>query len=468
MNKIFLIEDHNEALRVWRENNVKGFDLVHIDAHIDFGFYQAKPVEQVMKEAKTLEELKNGLEQGLSFQRYESDFEKQVNIGNYIYPAMREGIINDFYWVVPGIGRTPGAALRTQKQLSNRLFGRRFIICTLEELPVLKQKILLDIDTDFLVIDSLLTANNTAKIGKRKPWIMPKDLVEALKEKIKQPQIITIAYSVNGGYTPMKYKHLGDEIAYHFSPGDFSRRYDNNSKAAKYFDLFCLTNKKEYYQRAVKLNPTYRVMDNNYAPLYLALRKFSQAKKEFLKITKVDPQNPYPFMGLGSVALEKRDFGKAKGLFSCALRYKNDLSSSLFGLAQAEFGLENFNKAKKLFLRYQALEPLQPGSYYFLGRIYERKRNFQKAATYYQDAMRLGLNNIDLISRLLKISCYIKQQYDIIKLIRIRYAEFKKGFKKVKRLNLKEGEKTKGLEKIKKKMLVFETRLKANKGGISQ
>lgn len=45
---IFLIEDHNEALKVWRENGVRGLDLVHIDAHLDFGFYPARPVEQVM------------------------------------------------------------------------------------------------------------------------------------------------------------------------------------------------------------------------------------------------------------------------------------------------------------------------------------------------------------------------------------------------------------------------------------
>jgi len=101
-NNISLIEDHHEALKIWREKSFKNLDLVHIDAHVDFGFYPAKPKEQVMKEAKTLNQLKQELEKSLLYQRYQKDFDKQTNIGNYIYPAMCEGIVRDFYWVIPG------------------------------------------------------------------------------------------------------------------------------------------------------------------------------------------------------------------------------------------------------------------------------------------------------------------------------------------------------------------------------
>ena len=58
MNRIVLIEDHDEAIKAWRKNNIKGLDLVHIDGHMDFGFYQANPIEQVFKEAKSIDELK--------------------------------------------------------------------------------------------------------------------------------------------------------------------------------------------------------------------------------------------------------------------------------------------------------------------------------------------------------------------------------------------------------------------------
>lgn len=237
INKISLIEDHHEALKIWRGKGLKGLDLVHIDAHIDFGFQPAKPIKEIFNKAISLKELKRNLEYTLAFRHFENDFDRQTNIGNYIYPAMAEGIVKDFYWVVPGgmkefkesrkiikgmlksFSRQDTCPSRyTLKEgiISAELLGRKFVICILEKLPVLRHNVLLDIDTDFLIVDSLLHANNTAKIGKREPWISPQGLIETLKKKIRQPKITTIAYSVNGGYTPMRYKHLGDEMAYFF------------------------------------------------------------------------------------------------------------------------------------------------------------------------------------------------------------------------------------------------------------
>jgi len=496
MNNIHLFEDHDEALKVWRQKKIKGIDLVHVDAHIDFSFHAVKAKDQIIKEARTLTQLKQELEKSLLYQRYERDFDKQTNIGNYIYQAMCEGIIRDFYWVVPGglkefknsLKIIKGMLKSLSKQdpyqyrfalrasrftlndgiVSVRLFGRKFVICILEKLPILKQRVLLDIDTDFLVIDSLSSANNTAKIGKRRPWIRPDRLVkELLISKKLRPTFTTIAYSVNGGYTPMRYKILGDELAHCLTPIQFKERYREKSAASLSFERFESTGKKKYYQRAIKLDPSYRAADNNYGPLYLSIRKFFRAQKEFMKIAKADPENPYAFIGLGNVALEKKDFRKAKKCFSRALKQKKKLPSGLFGLAQAEFKLKNFKKAKDLFNRYRALRPLEFQSYYFLGRIYRREGNLEKAALCYQHAMRLGLNNIDIISRLLNISYHVKAKDDIIRDIFIKYSVFKRQFNKMRRLNLRNARSVNGLNRIEKKMDVLDRRLrKITKGGV--
>jgi len=393
------------------------------------------------------------------------------------------------------------------------LFVKIFIISLVEKLPILKQKVLLDIDLDFLTTNSLLNANNTSDIARRIPWIYPDKLVEALKEKIKRPQIITIAYSVNGGYTPIVYKFLGDDIVYRLSnnitpeANEFllkrykaksvddwqsllrdirctlhaaryalhAARFEDDFKkrflADIYFNLFNLTNEKKYYLNAIKLNPSYRTEDNNYGPLYLAIHKFSKAEREFLKIAKVDSKNPYPFIGLGEIYLQKRDFLKAKRHFSDALKIREDLprkinidisqdlAYALFGLAQVNFRLKNLKKAKRLFHHYQTFKPLDPRSYYFLARIYEEEKSYQRAAQYYQDAMRLGLNSLDIIKRLLKVSHYIREKDDIIKYVLKRYEEFKEGFTRYKLQGkganrLKKS--VKDLKKIKKEMAVLE------------
>lgn len=482
-NNIFLIENHDEALKVWRQKKIKDLDLIHLDAHVDFGFYMANPIEQVFKQAGSLRELKMNLEKSLAFRRYERDFNKQTNIGNYIYPGICEGIVKDYYWVIPGGRKEFKKSLKFIKGILNnfnksveqtkqiklqikdgllktKLFDRDFVICILEKLPVLRQKVLLDIDVDFLTIDSLLNAASTVNIGKRIPWIYPDALVKILKKRIKNPEVITIAYSVNGGFTPMKYKCLGDEIAYRISPRHFEERFRRSSKAAKYFELFNLIGKRQDYKRAIDLDRSYRANDNNYGSLYLRSGKLSKAEKEFKRIAIVDPKNPYPFTGLGEVCLQRKDFHKARQYFSYGLRHKKGLPSALYGLAWAEFKLKNFKKSKELFCRYQALRPLESQSYYFLGCIYEKEKRFQEALAQYKGAINLRLNDINLLYRLLRISCYVKEESDIIKLVSIRYKEFKKEFDRVKELSLKKGRKLKGLRKIERKMLSFEGRLK--------
>jgi tetratricopeptide (TPR) repeat protein len=492
MNKIFLVEDHDEVLNIWRNKKVAGLDLVHIDAHMDFGFHPAKPLKQALDEARSVKELIKGLEHSIAFTRYEKDFNKQTNIGNYIYPAMAEGLVNNFYWIVPGrlkefnksagfirnilrnliaeSGEKAGPARHRPMNakagvISAEIMGKDFIICPLDRLPVLKHKVLLDIDTDFLVIDSLLNAGNTQQVGKRKSWIQPRELAAVLREKIKNPQITTIAYSVNGGYTPMKYKHLGDQLACHFAPREFRSRFENNHQASQYFRLFSSTGKKEYYRKAVKLNPAYRAADNNYGPLYLALRKFTLAGREFLRVLRADPGNPACLAGLGHVALERNDLRTAKRYFSSASNPKNnrlfkkEKRQSLLGLAEAEFGLKNFGRAKDLLSRYQKFEPLQPRSYYFSGRIHETENDFERAAERYKDAIRLGFGGLAPMTRLLKISCHLKEKDAIINYLIGKYKELKKGFIRAKKLSLKKRKKVIGLRKTEKKLAVFEERL---------
>ncbi|MCM8774080.1 MAG: UPF0489 family protein [Candidatus Omnitrophica bacterium] len=489
MKNIFLIENHNEALDIWRKRKIRCFDLVHIDSHLDFGFYHAFPIREIIYKAPTIEYLKRELEISLAFQKYEKDFDKQINIGNYIYPAIREGIVRDLYWVIPGGLEKFKESFKLIKSMLSRLckreklfrlahyyldlknnspkrgivkttiLGRNFFICILDRLPTIRHKVLLDIDTDFLVIDSIKYAENYKMIGQRKVWFNPRDLVAKLKNKIKQPHIITIAYSVNGGYTPIEYKYLGDEIAYYFSPQEFKKRLENSYKASNYFKLFLSSGNKYYYRKTIEINPTYRVADNNYGFLYLGLGKLRRAEEEFLKIHRVDPKNPASLLGLGKIEFKRRNLKKAHKFFLSALMNAKDNGlfsdvekNSLLELAKLEFALKNFKKAKELFIKYKGIDPLHPQAYIFLGFILEKEKDFYGALKFYMDASRLGGNNVELLLRMLKISVHLDNKDDIIKYIKLRYKEFIKIFKKTRYL---QGAK----DKIMKKILVLEKKL---------
>lgn len=460
-NNVYLFEDHDQALKIWQKKKIKNLDLVHVDAHIDFDFPQAEPLEAVLNQAKSVKDLKYKMEYSLAFSQFEKDFSRQIDIGNYIYPAMRGGIVNDFYWVVPGRSKEFGISRKQviailRRILKNggerikiirpapgiitaRILGRKIYICTLESLPAIRRPVLLDIDTDFLVIDNVKNSDNTANISSREVWIKPEELVNCLREKVSMPQVITIAYSVNGGYTPMKYRHLGDELANLFAPGKFIKQYQRNMRAAGFFNSFKATGRKKDYQFAIRLNRIYRAGDNNYGQLYLAAKKHGLAEKEFLKVKAVDSGNPASLTGLGLLALGKKDFKKAGILFTKVLKGKVTKSDgylsrlfveytkrSLLGLAEVEYGLKNLSKARILLARYIKLQPLEPVSRYLLAKIYDSENNFSRAARYYMDSSRLGLGGIEVLYRLAKILFRLKEKKSIIEHIKFRLKCFKK------------------------------------------
>lgn len=459
MKKVYLFEDHDRSLRIWRENGIEGLDLVHVDAHIDFGFHPAEPIEVILDQARSVADLKRRLEYSQAFSYFEKDFSKQVDIGNYIYPAMREGIVKDFYWVVPGghkeFTASREAIMATLKQLikiegSNakisclnkdlvtaQIFGRKISVSTLGSLPLQDKPVILDIDIDFLVISNASVANNTAKIGRRNPWISAAGLKARLEKKVLKPKIITVAYSCNGGYTPMKFRYLGDELAYLFAPVGFKALYKRNLKAAQLFESFLVTGQRKYYNQSVQLNPVYRSSDNNYGPLYLSVNKPRQAQQEFARIYNVDPSNPGALVGLGWLALNKKDFKQAKACFFRVLRsgrlslFKSERISSLIGLAQAEYGLGNLDRSRELLIRFQKQRSLDPFCRYLLGQIAEKQKNSDQAARCYIEAIRLGLGGIEVLSRLAKISFSCKEKKSIIGFIKQRLDNFKREGKKI-------------------------------------
>ncbi len=72
---------------------------------------------------------------------------------------------------------------------------------------------LLNIDLDFFIVDSRLEELAGITVENKKPWMMPRELIAALKNKGIRTDCVTVSYSVEEGFTPIEYKYLGDEIA---------------------------------------------------------------------------------------------------------------------------------------------------------------------------------------------------------------------------------------------------------------
>jgi tetratricopeptide (TPR) repeat protein len=434
--KIFLKDDHDQALLVWRKAGVKDLDLVHVDAHIDFAVHQAMRPIDALNQAMSSEELKLNLEKTLCFLKYADNLDKQTDIGNYIYPAMIEGIVRDFWWVIPGSKES----LAKNKKLLTRAFcsafnrktislteceqgflynalGRNFYICALSTLPTFNQPILLDIDVDFMVVKNATCADSTYAIGKRKIEITPRRLAVALKSKIKNPLITTIVYSTHGGFTPMHLRCLGDELAFHFAPQDFTEKYSRAVKAASCFRQFQVNADKKAYWASIKLEPAYQQGDNNYGPLYLTVGKLRDAQRELQKILKVDPDNYFAVGNMGLLSLRQKKYSQAIVYLESALKKPQIKTASILAnaLGEAKIKVGLIAQAKHWFKYCIDDDRFNSNALFNLGEISFKENNHKNALRYYQSARQLGFNKMVLASRIRQCNqCLAGRQKTVI------------------------------------------------------
>lgn len=511
---IKLIENHDEAYYFWKTLGISKRPLIHLDAHVDFNFHAVKPPGQAIEEAKSKEALIKQLSCNLFYKKMNIKKKSLTNIGNYVYPAMRDGIINDFYWVIPGdrqefkkslknlrsiirsfFTRDPFETKKITKErgaLKARVYGRNFVITTLEDLPENIKSPFLDIDTDYLTTDTVRKAGSAEEIGKRFPWIWPDELINRLKKKKIKPSCITIAYSVNGGFTPLVYKFLGDEIATFFcGVGDevkdillaqrralvFFKRgklreatcilkevlqkldivkmdamLKNKSRAHCAFILFrCfarlgnLSESKFYYNLAGASDKKYGVRDNNYGPLYLRRRRGTRsAEKEFKAILSADRNNPWALSGMGNIFIRRRDFKKAKMFFKKAYSINKKNREALFGLSQTELRLKNYKKALSYLSAYRVKSRAESAAYVFSAEAYEGLGRFNEALEEYKIASNFGVNlNLYLsLFRLLGKRGVPEEHSDWIKKGIKNYTDYKKNFYKSEKKRLRRSRQT--------------------------
>lgn len=393
-----LIEDHHQALKIWRNKKIKMATLVHIDAHIDFAYYPVLSLKESLMLPGTLWEIKRNLAKSAAFLKFYNDFDSQLSLGNFLYPALRDGIVADLYWVVPGKKEEfPGlknhltavfkeilrgapdangrrACLRFQKNRATLwLLGRKLIITTIDSLPEFKGNTLLDIDTDYLVVDNLRKSRPQTMIGKYRPWITSEEVAQFCRRKIPHPRCLTISYSVNEGFTPMRYRFLADQLAALFSPGKDRQRLDTAMPAAAYFKLFELSGRKKYYEKSISLGRAYASKYNNYGALYLQKGELKRAQEEFARILRADPLNPFALTGLGVIALAKGQVMRARKAFSASLKGNKEIDAALFGLATIEYGRGNYDRAEKLTRSYLKLKPFDGAGHRLLGDLLKKR-----------------------------------------------------------------------------------------------
>ena len=146
---------------------------------------------------------------------------KPLRIMSYIYPAIMEGMVSELYWVPPDSLLSGESVLDTVKDhlietlgklsiddlrsfglekgvIKGRVYGIPLTICKLSDLPRFEEAVVLDIDVDYFDPPDL-----EKKI--EVPAIWPGEFVETLKKKAMRTDVVSLCYSVRGGYLALEY-----------------------------------------------------------------------------------------------------------------------------------------------------------------------------------------------------------------------------------------------------------------------
>ena len=357
----FLIENHDEALYLWRKAGIRAATLIHIDAHHDMW----PPSEDGV-----------------------------ITIGNYVFFALSEGIIKKVIWVVPDASwATPENRCVLREQVSKlvqsfprprraiqfedeciktSILGKPFTVCALKELTINDEPVLLDIDVDYFLLPSV-AGNNACEISGRLPWLWPAEFkLPALPGLL----MTSIAYSVEGGTTPIEWKHLGDELqssltgathtgnrcfeclriaAIADSKGDEARAKEYLHQALEaspmhpaghwHNAIHCVNiGEKDlgrhHYQRAIALDPSYGSAFNSRGLMLEMVAQPDQAELEYRKILVLNPQDGNAMVGLARISHMRGNISLAKELVErgVALNPKSVDGHRLLGYVLQEIG----------------------------------------------------------------------------------------------------------------------------------
>jgi tetratricopeptide (TPR) repeat protein len=440
-----MMEDHDRAYHVWKELDMRKKTLVHIDAHIDFGWLPEMNLQTIL-DVRNSRELDELLDKKPLWNPFAKDRRKMVHIGNYICPAIRDGMVEKFYWIVPdptwrsargqrSLRDTLRGILKVKQYVNKNLEIRKdclycrihdtdIFIMPLVGLAGLDEGVLLDIDVDFMLTPFVWNDIDPH----RAPWIFPEQLVDNVRAKNMDIDALTISYSVNGGFTPVRFKHLGDELRSLFENRHDARAQEltllkrqslEHEKGGRYIEsissyekaialggesastcfnlsLLYLDKKNDLckarhlYRKAISLDKTYGLAYNNSGAIYLNQGKLRKAQAEYERFLCLDENNAHALSGLGYTMLGRKRYGEAVDLFDRALAMDAGDKRALFGKAMACLRLGRVKAAEDLFVKLVDISPDDSAVFWYLARISEKNGSAQKAVEYYKKAVMAG------------------------------------------------------------------------------
>jgi tetratricopeptide (TPR) repeat protein len=215
-----MYEDQSSVLVEWLRKGYKDMAVVNIDYHDDLRYVPEAKIEEL----RTLAENKRWDE--ISSKGDALGAKGLFTVSDFLYPAYRLGIIKKLYWVTPSrLLEHPDVEAGTRDLLrafgypedvvdtferdggavTGEILGIEVTISSIRALPRIKEPVLFTVDVDYF--STKFNKERLRELG------FLRDFFLYLGGKEIEARHLSVAYSVNGGYTDIASRHLGDELA---------------------------------------------------------------------------------------------------------------------------------------------------------------------------------------------------------------------------------------------------------------
>ena len=236
--RALMFEEHSSVLPHWWREGARARTVVYLDAHLDLQYVNPDRIRR-LEQCRTAEEVA-ALEKPHDLC---PDGAFGYSLENFLYPASRLGLIGRLIWVAPphvGTGYSDRAVgqlrqmdgvlpeelasfRRVDGRIEGRLLGLDITLCDFRKLEALAlpADCAIDIDVDYFV-----------KVPGDTPWIDPREVLDVLRRLPRADGQMTISRSVGSGFTPLRYRFLGDYLA-----ALWEQRSDDIEHFARLFEL---------------------------------------------------------------------------------------------------------------------------------------------------------------------------------------------------------------------------------------
>ncbi|HXV15151.1 MAG TPA: tetratricopeptide repeat protein, partial [Gemmatimonadaceae bacterium] len=223
------------------------------------------------------------------------------------------------------------------------------------------------------------------------PWIWPSEVVDKLRAHDVNTDLVTIARSVEGGYTPLQWKYLADDLA---------QRLDQDPKNSDWAD--CLRNGAESalsgdhnaaevaYKTAARLKSDSAAPSFHLANLCAASGRLDEAKKHLQEAVAIDPSYRSPYSTAGLWYFGYGRYARARGAFERAQSLDPEDAYACLGLGIVAFQQKDWTVAETWFRQSLALRETVD-AYRGIARVRTRARDYPAAIAAHEDSIRLVL-----------------------------------------------------------------------------